>query len=317
MLRELYNPRYYTLDSIPGYRLDYINLRLHWFIELFSLDNNAWPLDCTHILRKMKELQLISFDYGFFHLPEKYDAITAYVPSNDVYLMQINKNKVCYPFQMSSHRRLNFTLAHEIGHVVLDHLLTQNSALQSELYEREADEFAGRLLMPKELIFSCNYYSLDLVAEYMNVSKTALWMRLNNMKRLDLLSSRKIRTCPDCGNTVFNAFSEYCGICGGPIRKGLKGIYIAFYPNEIKMDQYKRALECPCCHSDLRHITGDRCPLCRTSIFNLCTGNFDGSCNHANPGNFRYCEFCGKETDYFRRRILKSATIIDIQEHDV
>jgi len=36
---------------------------------------------------------------------------------------------------------------------------------------------------------NCNYTSVDAVAEHFLVSKQALWKRLNNLKRLDLLSS--------------------------------------------------------------------------------------------------------------------------------
>ncbi len=44
-----------------------------------------------------------------------------------------------------SGRRLNFTLAHEVGHILLDH------RQDGELEEREANAFAAELLMPRIL----------------------------------------------------------------------------------------------------------------------------------------------------------------------
>ena len=105
------------------------------------------------------------------------------------------------------HNRLDnfwWTVAHEIGHIVLEHLLIPRSlktGIELFIEEHEANEFAGRLLMPEKMLCSCNYYSIDSVAQYFIVSRSALWKRLNNMKRLDLLNSRKIQACSRCGNT--------------------------------------------------------------------------------------------------------------------
>src|SRR5690606_18320362 len=109
--------------------------------------------------------------------------------------------------------------AHEIGHIVLEHLLIPRSlktGIELFIKEHEANEFAGRLLMPEKMLCSCNYYSIDSVAQYFIVSRSALWKRLNNMKRLDLLNSRKIQACSRCGNTRFSVFAGFCGICGQP-----------------------------------------------------------------------------------------------------
>lgn len=139
-----------TFESLPAYRLEYIALRIKMFIQLFGIQNNDWPLDCTKLLRKMKETQIIPFYYGFFRLPDKYEAITDFRSEHNVYLMQINRSKVRYPFETSADRRLNFTLAHEIGHIILDHLkvprdLKTKADIARE--EHEANEFAGQLLM--------------------------------------------------------------------------------------------------------------------------------------------------------------------------
>ena len=188
----VFDPHYYSLDVIPDYRLEYIELRSNWFMDLLGISEICRPLDCAAFLKKLKASDKMRFTYGFVNLSSKFDALAQYIHEHDVYLMQINANKVTYPFTVSKTRRINFTLAHELGHIALEHLSISKSLKsrhQQEIEELEADEFAGRLLMPETELLNCNYTSVDAVAEHFLVSKQALWKRLNNLKRLDLLSS--------------------------------------------------------------------------------------------------------------------------------
>ncbi len=308
-MKKKYDINYYTLDKIAEHRLDYIDLHLLKFLNLYNIKADSWPIDCPKIIQKMRSSGIINLEYTFQDLSDKLDAITTYNPEEKIYLIQFNKNRIRYPFQTSSDRRFNFTLAHEIGHIVLEHLLIPvdlKTKADIDHEEKEADEFAGRFLMPEHLIYSCNFYSLAMIAKSFNVSKTALWMRLNNMKRLDLINSKVIRSCNKCGNTDFSMFSEYCGICGNPLNKAtLKGIRKIYYPQEIEMDQFKRALTCSLCKKDLTHISGDKCSSCGTYIFNLCSDFTNNGCINANPGNSRYCEICGKPTYYFNKGLIR------------
>lgn len=310
VLPELFNVGYYTLDRISPYRLDHINMRIKWLKSIYNLNENNWPLDCTCLIQKMKVTQAIPFTYGFSYLPDNYEAITEYLCEYGLYLMHINRSKVRYPFETSADRRLNFTLAHEIGHIILDHLKVPRdlkSSIEIEMEENEANEFAGRLLMPDSTLYTCNFYSIDSVAKYFIVSKTALWMRLNNMKRLDLINTRKVRSCACCGNTFFSTFAEYCGICGTSIRSGLNGIRRIIYPQHIKLAMYKRVLACPICKST-NTGNGERCSICRTYTYNFCSNYLDKNktydCCFANMGNSRYCEMCGNPTYYFGLGLL-------------
>lgn len=304
---EVYNVKYYTMDLIPKHRDDYITLRLKWFVELMGLKRTDWPVNCTELLKKAAALSHMHFEYGFADMPDKYDAITEYIAEHDLYIMLFNRGKVNFPFQSSSDRRLSFTIAHELSHIALGHLLIPRAAKTKEeraMEEIEADEFAGRLLMPEKMLFSCNYYSIDSAAAYFNVSKTALWKRLNNIKRLDLLHSKRVHSCSTCGNTKFSIFAKFCRICGAPLSRDKKGIQRINYPETFQMDQYKRVLQCPLCNS--KQISGDKCCICGTYIFNYCSDllSGNGNCTYSNPGNSRYCEMCGKETYFYKRGLL-------------
>jgi hypothetical protein len=62
------------------------------------------------------------------------------------YYIAINEKRLLhYPFRFSNDRRLNFTLAHEFGHI-LDHLIISKelkTPSQQQIEEEEANEFAG------------------------------------------------------------------------------------------------------------------------------------------------------------------------------
>ena len=259
-------------------------------------------MDCIKLIKRMKETQKIPFIYMVCTLPDRFDAVTEYRKDYGVYITGINRKKARYPFRTSSDRRLNFTLAHEIAHIALNHPQLPREAKtphEIDLEEKEADEFAARLLMPESIIYTCNYYSVDSVAEYLNVSKTALLMRLNNLKRLNQPHAVKVPACSICGNTRFSAMADYCRICGQLLKNNLNGIRRIYYPEDIPTDRYKRVTVCPNCQSDCCHVTGDCCP-CGTSIFNLCP-----ECRYANPGNARYCEICGHSTVYYQKGFIK------------
>jgi Zn-dependent peptidase ImmA (M78 family) len=279
-------------------RSQFIDLRLKQFISENRVQK--WPLDCVMLLKQLKQ----SGKYGIKkigvlkNLHKGVDAVTYYFSKTKEYFIGINEQGIRYPFQKSSDRRLNFTLAHEIGHIVLDHLVLPVEKTQEEkdMDDLEADEFAARLLMPKGLICSFNYYSLAAVASWLNVSNSALVTRLHRLDRVDLILSRRVKSCTRCGNIRFSSYASYCGVCGQGIRKGETGIRCIYYQNEIETDRYKRSLVCPKCDSSLTDITGEACPNCHTSIFNLCSDY--NSCSFANSAYARYCEICGKPTYY-------------------
>ncbi|HCS73074.1 MAG TPA: Zn peptidase [Clostridiales bacterium] len=284
---------------MPIHRSEFIDLRLRQFIDENRI--YKWPLDCVVLLRQIKE----SGRYGIQKiavlndLSEGVDAVTQYQSGTRQYSIWFNRKKLRYPFQKSFDRRLNFTAAHEIGHIVLEHLLLSKDSktdTETHIEDLEADEFAARLLMPRELVCSFNYYSLETVASWLNVSNSALTTRLHCLNRADLILSRKIKSCTQCGNIRFSSFASHCGVCSRVLRKGELGVRRIYYPDEIAMDSCKRSLVCPNCHNTLNSIKGKNCSFCQTSIFNLCSNGC--ACSYANLAYARFCEICGKPTCY-------------------
>jgi len=91
--------------------------------------------------------------------------------------------------------RKRFTIAHEIGHVVLGHLTNKENneliddevRLRSSVWnveERQANAFAAQLLMPASLIRGAvnrGLASVEELAEMFEVSEQAMMYRLRNL----------------------------------------------------------------------------------------------------------------------------------------
>ncbi|MDR1509601.1 MAG: ImmA/IrrE family metallo-endopeptidase [Synergistaceae bacterium] len=102
---------------------------------------------------------------------------------------------VIYVSTRDPHVRKRFTIAHEIGHVYLGHLADKenNELIDDEvrlrsatwnLEEKEANEFAARLLMPASLIRGAidrGRVSIEELAEFFDVSEQAMMYRLKNL----------------------------------------------------------------------------------------------------------------------------------------
>jgi len=81
--------------------------------------------------------------------------------------------------------RNRFTIAHEIGHLVLWSLEKNNnfSTQQNSTYEKLADWFAVELLMPRNEVYEAVKEKLTLqeICEFFRVSKTCAVLRLKEL----------------------------------------------------------------------------------------------------------------------------------------
>ena len=75
-----------------------------------------------------------------------------------------------------------FTIAHEIGHILLHHFNIYN-----EIREQEANMFAARILMPMCILYECKVESIQEIAEMCKVTTISASFRF---KRLQMLKHR-------------------------------------------------------------------------------------------------------------------------------
>lgn len=161
-MKHDYDIDYCTFNLIPEYRQNYITLRLTWLIELLQFHNNHWPIDYMELLENIKTLKPFPFEYKFIDLPEKHDALTEYVEEHSLHIIFVNRNKINYPRQHPTNKKLTFAMARELAHMVLGHLLIpQNLKTAEELNieELEAYEFALRFLNAEDVFLSYDYCS--------------------------------------------------------------------------------------------------------------------------------------------------------------
>jgi len=98
-------------------------------------------------------------------------------------------NVVLYDASNINFERRNWSLAHEVGHVYLDH--TEDG----EIEEIEAHYFASQLFMPEFTLYMMkkNYGEFDAedLAEIFGVSYSAAKKRLNSFKRMAMVNASK------------------------------------------------------------------------------------------------------------------------------
>ena len=166
--------------------LDTMNRILDTVDELnsrFQIDN--YPIYMKNIIETYYNNRCI---LGCIPMDHKIDAVTNYDPVSGYYVITVNHNKT----SLNMRRRLNFTLAHELGHIVLDHepYYRNSSGLtlkQLQVYEKEADEFAGQFLMPEDIVQCCP--KINVMCDRFYVSSQAAEKRLDMIKNRQYLSS--------------------------------------------------------------------------------------------------------------------------------
>ena len=94
------------------------------------------------------------------------------------------------------------------------------------------------------------------------------------------------------------------------------------YDDGYAMDGNLKVIRCPQCNNEEFIEKGSYCRICGGPVFNLCEGeeHFDdfghsmGFTYHRNAGNARYCELCGKPTQFLKIGYLQKYTDIDISD---
>jgi hypothetical protein len=296
----------YTIEQIPKYRRQFIDYKIRQFFSTYFI--TKWPIDCVQLLDIISNSNGLSLQVGTVsNVSSNFDAISIYNPESDDYQIILNKNKINYPFQQSKDRRLNFTIAHELGHIFLDHLSVSDDVKTFDerfIEDLEANEFAGRLLMPQSILLSCSFYSLDAVADFFNVSVSALTTRIQVLRRLDLLTPKKSIVCRQCGNTEKSFCSVYCMICGSKWQDNEDGILKTYYKG-IEVNNNSEALVCPNCNYDSGCLLSSNCNKCGANIVNACSNENNPHCGYHSQGNSRYCEICGSKTVFFKSGYIK------------
>ena len=94
--------------------------------------------------------------------------------------------------RLASPERQRFTVAHELGHIILGHvgkyaLVNREPTAKDNPIEQAANVFASRLLAPACVLWGCGVQNAEEIASLCNISKTAAEYR---MERMNILYKR-------------------------------------------------------------------------------------------------------------------------------
>lgn len=114
-----------------------------------------------------------------------------YIPSddNDGKSMIIHNTPVILVSSSCTIQRKRFTVAHELGHILLGHvgkykLVNREPSPNDNPIEHEANIFASRLLAPACVLWGCNVQNADEISKLCGISRQAAEYRLERMQEL-------------------------------------------------------------------------------------------------------------------------------------
>jgi Zn-dependent peptidase ImmA (M78 family) len=130
---------------------------------------------------------------------------------NDGKCTVINKQPIILVRQECSRQRKRFTIAHELGHILLGHvgkyeLVNREISPTDNPIEQEANVFASRLLAPACVLWGLKVKSADEIAQICDISLTAAEYRWQRMQ--ELYKRNKFLVAP-LEREVFNQFQEF------------------------------------------------------------------------------------------------------------
>jgi Zn-dependent peptidase ImmA (M78 family) len=128
---------------ISDYRLGIISNKVHQLHSQFKIAE--FPIKMPKLLKEYYSESIIMKQVN---IKGSADVVANYDPIHDVTAIIINKHRA----SPQLHKRLNFSLAHELGHIVLEHHKFYSGTDKAKLdyIEEEANEFAGQFLVPEK-----------------------------------------------------------------------------------------------------------------------------------------------------------------------
>lgn len=170
--------------------------------------NATWQL---LIALKIKELPIKITDLcnkigiSVKSIPLNTDEDGISVMHNNTPIIIVNSNKKV------STARMRFTIAHELGHIILGHvgkyeLVNREPSPSDNPIETEANIFASRLLSPACVLWGCNVKTPEDIMKLCEISHQAAEYRMNRMR---ILYSRNKFLSHPLERKVFRQFVRF------------------------------------------------------------------------------------------------------------
>jgi hypothetical protein len=132
--------------------------------------NVTFPINILNLIEQFPNIELLT--YQEFDNDEMNSGFLAHTISSDAFTMQVGVNQyiIVYNDDTSENipQRIRFSLAHELGHIHLDHFEFGEALLARE---KEADLFANKLLSPSYLV--PNEWEPNFIADVFDISSSS------------------------------------------------------------------------------------------------------------------------------------------------
>jgi Zn-dependent peptidase ImmA (M78 family) len=275
---------------------------------------NTLPINLKNIINSFDNLHLQKYsvfarDNGLT-IQETCDVFN----SNEGCLWRRNDNQyiIFYNDTLTKKERVRFTIAHELGHFVLKHLEQGGktniaryslSVEDSEIFEKEANYFAKRLLSPIPLVysfksywnkmsykhlisifdisFSVSMYIIDELNRNYRYGISRVYHDVEKQFQDYIFSETHKNFCTQC-NHVNIEVNKYCSICCNNNFTQINFDNFLYYKDfgddnmiysKIHVNEVSRAEVCPRCENE--NIKGHICQICGAFLTNRCTGLSD------------------------------------------
>jgi Zn-dependent peptidase ImmA (M78 family) len=154
---------------ISDYRHQVISSKVSELHKQFKIAE--YPIKMTHILKQFYSDKVVIKQ---LEVNGNADVIANYDPIHDITAIIINKKRT----SPRLHKRLNFSLAHELGHIVLQHYKPYSNTDNPNIdyIEAEADEFAGQFLVPDKQLLIRPFVE-SMLSDYFFVSTAVIQKR--------------------------------------------------------------------------------------------------------------------------------------------
>ncbi len=179
----------------------------------------SYPVDMANIFSKFKNCKVVPYSYyeKKYNLSE--NEVIEYFGSDEgctVYNSEKNRYLVFYNdsnFHHKSHHRIRWTIAHELGHILLGHLIISDNVkifdnnLADEEYdwlEAEANRFASLLLANPIILYKLGIRDNNDIANICELSDIASNYRFN-----DYLKWSKHKYINKYDKIIINQFHDF------------------------------------------------------------------------------------------------------------
>ena len=123
----------------------------------------------------------------------------------------INGEPYIFVYRHSYRPRQRFTVAHELGHILLGHvgkyeLVNREPSSNDNPIEQAANVFAARILAPACVLWACNAFTVEAIADLCGISMQAAQFR---SERMELLRYRGRFLSSPLEQQVFEQFAPF------------------------------------------------------------------------------------------------------------